>query len=143
MERDRSQRSDLDHPGRSNEAAREHRVPLTARAVEILEGMATIRVGDSEIVFPGHKAHTPMSNMALNMLLRRLACDVTTHGFRSSFRDWCGEETEYPRELAEAALAHTLGDETERAYRRGEALERRRPMMDAWAKHCLANSSEL
>ena len=71
--------------------------------------------------------------MALEMLLRRMAVDVTTHGFRSSFRDWAGEATSFAREIAEAALAHVVGDETERAYSRGDALEKRRQLMDAWA----------
>lgn len=75
--------------------------------------------------------------MALDMLMRRLESEDTAHGFRSSFRDWVGEETAFPREVAEAALAHTVGDEVERAYRRGDALEKRRKLMDAWASHCL------
>lgn len=111
---------------------REHRVPLSARAVEILEHMCKTKVSD--FVFPGNKPKRPLSNMATDMLLRRMkAGDVTTHGFRSSFRDWAGELTTFPREIAEAALAHAVGDETERAYRRGDALAKRRKLMDAWA----------
>ena len=72
--------------------------------------------------------------MAFDMQLRRLKLDVTTHGFRSSFRDWAGEETSFAREVAEAALAHTVGDATERAYRRADALEKRRKLMEAWGK---------
>ena len=72
--------------------------------------------------------------MALDMLLRRMDVDVTVHGFRSSFRDWAREETSFPREVAEAALAHTVGNAIERAYRRGDALEKRRRLMDAWAE---------
>ena len=117
-------------------AAKEHRVPLSPAAARILEKMAAVRSADIDIVFPGQKLGKPMSNMALNMLLRRLGVDVTSHGFRSSFRDWAGEATNYPRELAEEALAHRIGDETERAYRRGSALERRRPMMEDWANYC-------
>lgn len=117
-------------------AAREHRVPLSDEAVSILKKMMTLRAAGSDVVFPGQRDAKPMSNMALNMLLRRLQIGVTSHGFRSSFRDWAGDMTDYPRELAEAALAHTVGDETERAYRRGDALERRRPMMEAWATFC-------
>lgn len=123
-------------PAARMKAPKEHRVPLSTAAMTILNKMAALRDLDSDVVFPGQRAGKPMSNMALNMLLRRLAVDVTTHGFRSSFRDWAGEATEYPRELAEAALAHALGDEAERAYRRGDALERRRPMMEAWGVHC-------
>jgi integrase len=73
-----------------------------------------------------------MSSMAMDMLLRRMQVSVTVHGFRSAFRDWAGEETSFPREIAEAALAHVIGDETERAYRRGDALAKRRALMDAW-----------
>jgi integrase len=74
-----------------------------------------------------------MSNMSMDMLLRRMGRDdYTVHGFRSSFRDWVGEETDFPRELAEAALAHQVGNDVERAYRRGDALERRRKLMEAW-----------
>jgi integrase len=74
-----------------------------------------------------------LSNMSLLMCLRRMKVDVTTHGFRSTFRDWCGDEAGFPRELAEAALAHTLTSKAERAYRRGTAVERRRAMMESWA----------
>jgi integrase len=70
------------------------------------------------------------------MLMRRLKADATVHGFRSAFRDWAGEETSFPREIAEQALAHAVGDATERAYRRGDALERRRKLMEAWATYC-------
>ena len=77
-----------------------------------------------------------MSNMAMNMLLRRFKADVTVHGFRSAFRDWCGEETDFPREVAEQALAHIVGNEVERAYRRGDALAKRRELMEAWAEYC-------
>ena len=80
-----------------------------------------------------------MSTMAMEMVLRRMKIQgATVHGFRSSFRDWAGECTEFPRELAEAALAHTVGDAVERAYRRGDALERRRELMEAWARFCEA-----
>jgi integrase len=113
----------------------EHRVPLSPRAFEILEVMATATHGD--LVFPAHKADRPLSNMACSMLLRRMCVEgVTVHGFRSSFRDWAGELTNFPRELAEAALSHVVGDEVERAYRRGDALARRRRAMDSWAAYC-------
>ena len=87
----------------------------------------------SELVFPGTKPGRPLSVMALEMVLRRMKVDVTVHGFRSAFRDWAGERTHFPREVAEAALAHLVGDAVERAYRRGDALEKRRELMDAWA----------
>jgi integrase len=123
-------------PPERMKAGREHRVPLSGRALVLLEEMAGLRhTGkQDELVFPGVKAGQPLSVMALNMLLRRLKVDVTTHGFRSAFRDWCGEETNYPREIAEAALAHVIGDKSEQAYRRGDALEKRRHLMAAWDK---------
>ena len=118
-------------PPERMKGGREHRVPLSARSLQILEQVEAVRTGD--FVFPGQKRGRPLSSMALEKLLRRMAVDVTTHGFRSSFRDWAGEATSFPREIAEAALAHVVGDETERAYRRGDALEKRRKLMDAWA----------
>ncbi len=88
-------------------------------------------------MFPGEKRGKPLSNMAMLMLLRRLkTANLTVHGFRSSFRDWCGDETSFPREVAEAALAHKVGNEVERAYRRSDALEKRRKLMQAWADYC-------
>ena len=118
-------------PATRMKAGREHRVPLSARAVEILQEMKQKRL--SELVFPGTKPGRPLSVMALEMVLRRMKVDVTVHGFRSAFRDWAGERTHFPREIAEAALAHLVGDAVERAYRRGDALEKRRELMDAWA----------
>lgn len=117
-------------------AHREHQVPLTPRALAILGEMALFGADPDAYVFPGQKRGKPLSPTAMEMQLRRLKVDVTTHGFRSSFRDWCGEETSFPREIAEAALAHVVGDETERAYRRGTALEKRRRLMTAWANYC-------
>ena len=87
----------------------------------------------ARFIFPGHRPKRPISNMAFDMILRRAGLDITAHGFRSSFRDWAGEATSFPREIAEAALAHVVGDQTERAYRRGDALDRRRALMEAWA----------
>jgi integrase len=99
---------------------REHRVPLSNRAVQVLKAKQTRKV--SEFIFPGNKPDQPLSVMALEMVLRRAKIDATVHGFRSAFRDWSGECTTFPREVAEAALAHLVGDQTERAYRRGDAL---------------------
>ena len=87
-------------------------------------------------VFPGPQRERPLSSMSLAMLLRRMKVETTVHGFRSSFRDWAGEASTFPREVAEAALAHSVGDATERAYRRGDALEKRRKLMEAWAGYC-------
>lgn len=123
-------------PAERMKAGREHRVPLTPRAVEILTELAGLKAGRDAFVFPGRKEGRPLSVMAMDMLMRRMKVDFTVHGFRSSFRDWAGEETTFPREVAEAALAHVVGDETERAYRRGDALEKRRKLMAAWANYC-------
>lgn len=119
--------------GQRMKAGREHRVPLSARALAILAQMERVRTGDN--VFPGQRRGKPLSSMALEMVLRRLKIEnATVHGFRSAFRDWAGETTSFPREVAETALAHAVGDQTERAYRRGDALEKRRKLMDAWAR---------
>jgi integrase len=121
-------------PAGRMKAGREHRVPLSARAMVIVEQMK--KVGTSDYVFPGYRSGRPISEPALRRVLRRMQVPVTVHGFRSAFRDWCGEATSFPREIAEAALAHVVGDETERAYRRLDALEKRRKLMDGWAKFC-------
>jgi integrase len=120
----------------------QHAVPLSKAAMNILRPLYENR--QSDYVFPGYKpikakskrqlSLGPLSSMAMEMLLRRLkVTNATVHGFRSSFRDWCGDETEFPREIAEAALAHKVGNEVERAYRRNQAIEKRRKLMDAWA----------
>lgn len=116
----------------------EHRVPLSEPAVAVLQTMADSNYGSDAYVFPGMRSGRPLSDMTMTALLRRV-CDrrFTVHGMRSTFRDWCGEETEFPREIAEAALAHSVGNEVERAYRRGDALKKRRVLMDAWGAHCV------
>ena len=120
-------------PAERMKAGREHRVPLCSRAVAILEDMKKLRVGD--YVFPGGKATKGLSDGGMERVLDRMSRPVTVHGFRSTFRDWVSEETEHPREIAEAALAHIFGDSTERAYRRGDALEKRRRLMEDWAQY--------
>ncbi|MCP3469824.1 integrase arm-type DNA-binding domain-containing protein [Bradyrhizobium sp. CCGUVB1N3] len=116
---------------------REHRVPLCARAIEILEIASRIAgKRQSEFAFPGAKPRRPLSDMSLTMALRRAKHEeFTVHGFRSSFRDWAGDETDFAREVAEAALSHLVGDEAERAYRRSDAIKKRRALMDAWAEY--------
>lgn len=122
-------------PAERMKAGRIHRVPLTPAAVAVLQRMEPGQPTD--LIMPGERKRRPMSNMAFAMLMRRMKVGhFTPHGFRSAFRDWAGDETEFPRELAEAALAHTVGDQTERAYCRSDALERRRQLMDAWAAFC-------
>jgi integrase len=121
-------------PAERMKAGREHRVPLSAAAVEILRRMENVREG--ELVFPGDR-RAALSNMAMLMLLRRMGReDLTVHGFRSTFRTWAAECTSFPREVIEAALAHLVGDATERAYQRGDLFEKRRRLMDAWGTYC-------
>jgi integrase len=122
-------------PPQRMKAAKEHRVPLTEPALDILRGQLEARRGDHPFVFPGQRPRRPLSNMALEMTLRRLGVgEFTPHGFRSGFRDWAGDETQFQREVAEAALAHAVGDDTEQAYRRGDALAKRRELMLAWSR---------
>ena len=166
-------------PAARMKAAREHRIPLVARPLAILQDLAKARLG--VFVFPGQRSDRPLSSAAMEMLLRRLGeaetkntqtlksgadktdrtppaaspsekkigkrlsaaltkptkpSGITVHGFRSSFRDWAGNETHFARELAEAALAHVIGDKAEQAYRRSDALEKRRALMEAWAAWC-------
>lgn len=120
-------------PKERMKAGKEHRVPLGPRALEILDTVEKLR-GDGDWIFPGPRKGRPFSNMAMLALLKKRMDrpDITVHGFRSSFRDWAGERTSFPREIAEAALAHVVGDEVERAYRRGDALEKRRMLMLGW-----------
>jgi integrase len=135
-------------PASRMKAGKEHRVPLSARAITILEEMSQLiniyeeNNADSEInsfVFPGGKRDQPLSNMAFLMLLRRMKRDdLTAHGFRSTFRDWAAERTKFPSEVAEMALAHTVSSKVEQAYRRGDLVERRRRLMAAWSTYCLA-----
>jgi integrase len=121
-------------PAERMKAKRPHRVPLTPRALNVLAA-AKLLSGDSVYVFPGRTLTAPLSNMTLSMILRRMDIEVTTHGFRSSFRDWAAETTNYPRELAEMALAHTIENKVEAAYRRGDLLEKRAAMMQDWADY--------
>jgi integrase len=111
-------------------AGREHRVPLSGRTIAILERVALIQ---GEFVFPGQRGDHLTAMPRLK--------GFTVHGFRSSFRDWAGNETNVPREICEAALAHAVGSQVERAYRRGDALEKRRALMAAWEAFCGAGAS--
>jgi integrase len=120
-------------PAERTKNGREHRVPLSAAAMAIVTAMTKIRFNDH--VFPGSRG--PLSRTALFDHLRRMGRgDLTAHGFRSTFRDWAAERTNFPREVAEMALAHTVGDAVERAYRRGDLFEKRRQLADAWARFC-------
>ncbi len=122
-------------PANRMKAAREHRVPLTSRLAEILQALKEIAEG--EFVFPGANPKKQISGMSMTMVLRRMKReDVTVHGFRSAFRDWAAECTPFPNEVCEAALAHTIQNRTEAAYRRGDLFEKRRQLMEQWALFC-------
>lgn len=124
-------------PGERMKGKVEHRVPLSAAALAVLEEVKPLTGGDPDaLVFPGQTAR-PLSLTALEKVRERMgAADCTTHGFRSSFRDWAGEATTAPREVAEGCLAHQIGNAVERAYRRGDALEKRRALLEQWAGFC-------
>jgi len=119
-------------PASRMKAGKEHRVPLSPRAAEILEAAQDL---GGEWVFPAADGGK-LSSMAMTMLLRRMETDVTVHGFRSGFRDWSAECTGYAHEVAEMALAHTIENKVERAYRRGDLFDKRRRLMDDWAIYC-------
>lgn len=128
-------------PKERMKAHREHRVPLSARAVAILKTLRPLGHGD--FVFPGPREGKALSNMAMLQLLKRMGRgDLTVHGFRSSFRDWTSERTNFPREVCEAALAHTIPDQVEAAYRRGDLFDKRVKLMSLWADHCGVTDAE-
>jgi integrase len=138
-------------PGDRMKGGRQHRVPLVPAAIAVVDYMRSVRQND--YVFPGDKPRDPLSDMALTETIRRMNearakagmplwvdtnqgnREIVPHGFRSSFRDWVQEETSFPDWLAEAALAHTKGDKVEAAYKRGDALAKRRELMEAWANY--------
>lgn len=121
-------------PAARMKAKREHRVPLSVRVIEVLRGLPVVAGGS---VFPGMREGSPLSDMTLTAVLRRMGRgDLTAHGFRSTFRDWAAERTNYPRDVAEMALAHTIGDKVEAAYRRGDLFDKRSRMMEDWARFC-------
>ena len=142
-------------PAGRMKAGVEHRVPLSGAAIEILNTVReTSEALTTRLVFPGttytkptdksQPQLKPLSDMSLTAVLRRMElANVTVHGFRSSFRDWAAECTAYPREMAEMALAHTVGDKVEAAYRRGDTLEKRRQMMADWAQHCATTNQTI
>jgi integrase len=126
-------------PAERTKSGREHRVPLSGRALEIVQSLA--REPDNPFVFPGARRGRSLSNMAMLQLLRRQRPGLTCHGFRASFRMWAAETTNFPREVVEAALAHVLADKTEAAYQRGDVFEKRRKLMGAWAGYCACIAS--
>ena len=121
-------------PASRMKAKRDHRVPLAPRAVEILTQAKGLTDG-AGLVFPGTKAGKPLSDMTLSKLVKELGFDADVHGFRTSFRTWAQERTNFPREVAEAALAHTIKDKAEAAYARSDMFDKRRKMMEAWAAY--------
>ena len=127
-------------PAERMKAGREHRVPLSERAVEILRTTSTTH----DFVFPGARVGSPLSNMAMLEVLRGITnAGLTVHGFRSTFRDWASEKTAYPNELLEMALAHAVSDKVEAAYRRGDLLEKRTRLMSEWSRYCEQSLSKV
>lgn len=119
-------------PAARMKAKRIHRVPLSTGGMKIVKKAREL-AGHSKFMFPGQSEDKPLSNMVFLMALKRMKLEVTVHGFRSAFRDWASETTTYPREIAEMALAHTIENKVEAAYRRGDLLQKRRQMMEEWA----------
>ena len=121
-------------PAERTKTNREHRVPLSRRALEILDEARLLRNAGGPHVFPSVRGN-PLDGTALSRMLLRLGIEAVPHGFRSSFRDWAAEETDHPREVAEAALAHVVRNQVEAAYWRTDLFERRRLLMDDWARY--------
>jgi integrase len=121
-------------PANRMKGGREHKVPLSNAAMAVVEAMRAVRMSD--FIFPGMRAGQPVGARTIQELVRQLGGEITTHGFRSCFRDWAAERTNFPREVAEMALAHAIPSAVEAAYRRGDLFEKRRRLMDAWAEFC-------
>lgn len=129
-------------PAERMKAGREHVVPLPSAAVALFKRMKAYERGGANLVFPGQRKGKPLSDMTLTKALRDMGRDETAHGFRSTFRDWVAEQTNWPAELAEAALAHVVSDKTVAAYQRGTMLEKRQQMMAAWAAYLYDRTSQ-
>jgi integrase len=129
-------------PGKRMKSGREHRIPLSSGALSLLKLALDYTLG--EFVFPGAKLNHPLSNMAFLALLRRMKRnEITPHGFRSSFRDWAAESTSFSNEVAEMALAHSVTDKVEAAYRRGDLLETRKALMEEWSDFCRSSTKRV
>jgi integrase len=128
-------------PAERMKAGVTHVVPLSTQAAEVFRQAKTIRNKDCDLVFPGQISQSPLSDMALLEILRGMDTGVTVHGFRSTFRDWVAEETDVPREIAEAALAHTLENKVEAAYRRTDFFEKRGKLMEDWGRFCAGSET--
>ncbi|HRI91771.1 MAG TPA: integrase arm-type DNA-binding domain-containing protein [Accumulibacter sp.] len=125
-------------PAGRMKAEKEHRVPLSSGAIALLRELPCL----GDVVFPGAREGKPLSDMSLTAVLRRMGrADITVHGFRSTFRDWCSESTNFPREVCEHALAHSLPDKVEAAYRRGDLIEKRTMLMQEWSDFCATTPS--
>jgi len=120
-------------PAERMKAGKEHRVPLSDQALKVLREIP--RTPDTDLVFPAPR-NGQLSDMAMTAIMRRMGLKAVPHGFRSTFRDWCSECTNYPRDVAEMALAHAIGNKVEAAYRRGDLFEKRTRLMAEWAKFC-------
>lgn len=129
-------------PAERMKAGREHIVPLSDAVVNVFKRAEAHREVRNDLVFPGTHYRKPLSDMTLTKICRDLAVPAVPHGFRSSFRDWVAEETDFDGDVAEMALAHTIENKVEAAYRRGNLLEKRRSLMDAWGRYCLPSSRE-
>jgi integrase len=125
-------------PAKRMKTGKEHRVSLAGRALAILQGVTALQMAGNAFIFPGAKRGRPLSNTAMHRALKRMGNyhAYTVHGFRSTFRDWAAERTNYPGEVVEMALAHAVGNKVEAAYRRGDLFEKRKRLMADWAKYC-------
>ena len=130
-------------PAARMKAGAEHIIPLSTAALRALERARQFETTDNPLVFPGQKAGKPLSDMTLTKICRDMGVDAVPHGFRSSFRDWVSEETSFDGTVAEMALAHTVENKVERAYRRGNLLEKRRALMTAWGSYCEGSSRDI
>lgn len=122
-------------PASRMKAGKEHRVPLSRRALAVLDDAKSLRLPASNLIFPGTKKDRPLSNMTLSKLVKELGIAAVPHGFRSSFRDWAGEQTNHPHEVIEFAMAHTIKNKAEAAYARSDLFEKRRALMNDWADY--------
>ena len=129
-------------PASRMKAKREHRVPLSGRALAILREAEAL-ADSSGLVFPGTRQGRPLSDMTLSKLIKELGFAADVHGFRTSFRTWAQERTNFPREVAEAALAHVVRDKAEAAYARSDVFEKRRKMMESWTRYLSARNGEV
>jgi integrase len=130
-------------PADRMKAGKEHVVPLPPAALRVFRRASELRTEGRKFIFHGAKRDKPMSDMTLMKVLRDMGQTATAHGFRSSFRDWVSEETQFSGDLAEAALAHAIANKVEAAYRRGNLLEKRRGLMDAWGSFCSGTGAQV